>query len=88
MITIIIDAVESEYDIFYIWIYFNDNAKALLYLHEAGWVHRDISVGNLYLYTDPVSRKKRGLIGDFEYAKRVGEGGKPDVRTVCNQIFF
>ena len=45
-------------------------------------------MGNLYLYTDPVSRKKRGLIGDFEYAKRVGEGGKPDVRTVCNQIFF
>ena len=45
-------------------------------------------MGNLYLYTDPVSGKKGGLIGDFEYAKRVGEGGKPDVRTVCNQIFF
>ena len=73
---------------FYIRICSNDNAKALLYLHENGWVHRDISVGNLYLYTDPVSEEKRGLIGDFEYAKRVGEGGKPDVRTVCNQIFF
>ena len=72
---------------FYIRICSNDNAKALLYLHENGWVHRDISVGNLYLYTDPVSEEKRGLIGDFEYAKRVG-GGKPDVRTVCDQIYF
>ena len=45
-------------------------------------------MGNLYLYTDPVTRKKRGLIGDLEYAKRVDEGGKHDVRTVCSQIFF
>ena len=73
---------------FYIRICSNDNAKALLYLHEAGWVHRDISVGNLYLYTDPVSKEKRGLIGDLEYAKRVGEGGKHDVRTVRNQYYF
>ncbi|PAV16428.1 Pkinase domain-containing [Pyrrhoderma noxium] len=58
-----------------------DAVKTLLYIHEAGWVHRDISVGNLYLYTDPVTRKKRGLIGDLEHAKRVGEGGKPDVVT-------
>ena len=73
---------------FYIRICSNDNAKALLYLHENGWVHRDISVGNLYLYTDPVSEENRGLIGDFEYAKRVVGGGKPDVRTVCDQIYF
>ena len=72
---------------FCVCMYSNDDAKALLYLHEAGWVHRDISVGNLYLYTDPVSEEKGGLIGDFEYAKRVG-GGKPDVRTVCDQIYF
>ena len=86
MIKVIIDTVESEYDILYIWIYSNDDSKALLYLHEAGWVHRDISVGNLYLYTDPVSRKKRGLVGDLEYAKKVGEGGKLDACTVCDQI--
>ena len=43
-------------------------------------------MGNLYLYTETVSRKKRGLVGDLEYAKRVGEGGKPDARTVCDQI--
>ena len=45
-------------------------------------------MGNLYLYTDPVSGKKGGLIGDFEYAKRVGDGGKPDVRTVCDKIYI
>ena len=85
MITVIIDAVKSEYvTYFYVRMYSNDDAKALLYLHEAGWVHRDISVGNLYLYTDPVSGKKGGLIGDFEYAKRVGDGGKYDACIVCN----
>ena len=35
-----------------------------------------------------MSKEKRGLIGDFEYAKRVVGGGKLDVRTVCDQIYF
>ena len=69
-------------------MYSNKNVKALLYLHKAGWVHRDISAANLYLYTDSVSQEKRGLIGDLEYTKRVGEGGKHDVRIVCDQIYF
>ena len=43
-------------------------------------------MGNLYLYTDPVNKEKRGLIGDLEYAKRVGWEGKHDVRTVRNQL--
>ena len=41
-------------------------------------------MGNLYLHTDPVSKEKRGLIGDLEYAKRVGDGGKYDACIVCN----
>ena len=45
-------------------------------------MHRDISAGNLYLYEDPVSKVKRGLIGDFEYAKKVGWEGKHNNRTV------
>ena len=61
---------------------------ALLIMHKAGWVHRDISTGNLYLYTDPVSNVKRGLIGDFEYAKKVGLDGKRDGRTVCNFLSY
>ena len=73
---------------FFVCICILKDAKALLYLHEAGWVHRDISVGNLYPYTDPVSRKKGGLIGDLEYAKGVGDGGKPDACTVCDLIYL
>ena len=51
-------------------------------IHKAGWVHRDLSVGNLYLYVDPVSGEKRGLIGDFECAKKVGSGGRYDLGMV------
>ncbi|KAJ3791689.1 hypothetical protein GGU11DRAFT_86198 [Lentinula aff. detonsa] len=38
---------------------------ALQCIHSAGWVHRDISGGNLYYYNHG------GLIGDLEYAKKV-----------------
>ncbi|KAL5479078.1 hypothetical protein ACEPAI_2366 [Sanghuangporus weigelae] len=41
-----------------------DGTKVMKWIHGCGWVHRDISAGNLYLYNG------RGLIGDFEYAKR------------------
>ncbi|KAI5117344.1 hypothetical protein M0805_006243 [Coniferiporia weirii] len=47
----------------------------LEYIHKAGWVHRDISCGNIYLY------KGRGLLGDLEYAKRMGTNAKHEVRT-------
>ena len=55
---------------------------ALQVIHKAGWVHRDLSIGNLYLYIDPVSGVKRGLIGDFEFAKRAGEKRNCSIRTV------
>ena len=55
---------------------------ALQVIHKAGWVHRDLSIGNLYLYIDPVSGVKRGLIGDFEFAKKVGNGGRHEKRIV------
>ncbi|KAL5520224.1 hypothetical protein ACEPAG_9437 [Sanghuangporus baumii] len=41
-----------------------DGAKVLKWIHGCGWVHRDISPGNLYLY------EGRGLVGDLEYAKQ------------------
>ena len=59
-----------------------NNFVALRIIHKAGWVHRDLSLGNLYLYIDPVSGEKRGLIGDFELAKKVGSGGRYDLRIV------
>ena len=45
-------------------------------LHGSGWVHRDISIGNVYLY------EGRGLLGDFEFAKNVADHSQPEVRTV------
>ena len=55
---------------------------AVQVIHKAGWVHRDLSTGNLYLYIDPVNGVKRGLIGDFEFAKKVGSGGRREKRIV------
>ena len=45
-------------------------------------MHRDLSVGNLYLYVNPDTGEKRGIIGDFEYSKRAGSGEKGDNITV------
>ncbi|KAL5496162.1 hypothetical protein ACEPAH_3079 [Sanghuangporus vaninii] len=41
-----------------------DVAECLKWIHGSGWVHRDLSSGNLYFYNE------RGLIGDLEYARR------------------
>ncbi|KAJ3985041.1 hypothetical protein F5890DRAFT_1216334 [Lentinula detonsa] len=51
--------------------------KALYVLHTAGWVHRDISGGNVYWFND----EQIGLIGDFEYATRMTDRGHHNVRT-------
>ena len=59
-----------------------NNFVALRIIHKAGWVHRDLSLGNLYLYIDPVSGEKRGLIGDFEFAKKVATEVRFDPRIV------
>lgn len=46
-------------------------------IHACGWVHRDISVGNMYLY------QGHGLLADLEHAKRTCEGSDNQVRMVC-----
>ncbi|KAF9241208.1 hypothetical protein BU15DRAFT_45238 [Melanogaster broomeanus] len=53
-----------------------DAVKVLGYMHMGGWVHRDVSAGNVLRYDD------RGLIMDLEYAKKM-ETSDPshDVRT-------
>ncbi|KAJ4475571.1 hypothetical protein J3R30DRAFT_3405839 [Lentinula aciculospora] len=55
--------------------------KALWIIHMAGWVHRDVSGGNIYWY----DKRQKGLIGDFEYAKRRTDSNKHDVRTANNR---
>lgn len=46
-------------------------------LHLAGWVHRDISIGNILIVNG------RGKITDVEYAKRVNDNMTHGVQTVC-----
>lgn len=51
-------------------------------LGTIGWVHRDLSVGNVYLYNteDGLTAK----LGDFEYAKKIDEDIlSHDLRIVC-----
>ena len=50
----------------------------------AGWVHRDISSGNLYWF-EGNNGEVRGILADLEYAKRfrLSDGkGSPDPKTV------
>ncbi|KAJ3711442.1 hypothetical protein DFJ43DRAFT_1008911 [Lentinula guzmanii] len=56
-----------------------DVLLALRLIHFAGWVHRDISGGNLYYHKE----RNIGLIGDLEYAKKVDDQLHHNVRTVC-----
>ncbi|KAG2125306.1 hypothetical protein DEU56DRAFT_825606 [Suillus clintonianus] len=50
--------------------------KALYYLHKAGWIHRDFSVGNV-IWVEGI-----GKLGDFEYAKKIDPNTTHhDVRT-------
>ncbi|KAG1808933.1 uncharacterized protein BJ212DRAFT_1381557 [Suillus subaureus] len=53
--------------------------KALSYLHKAGWVHRDFSVGNVIWVVD--DNGGIGKLGDFEYAKEINSITSHDVRT-------
>ncbi|KAJ3726036.1 hypothetical protein C8R42DRAFT_659773 [Lentinula raphanica] len=50
---------------------------ALYLIHSAGWVHRDVSGGNLYYYKD----RDAGLLGDLEYAKRTDEESNQTARV-------
>lgn len=52
---------------------------ALKALHKLGWVHRDISSGNLMV------QEQQLKIADFEYAKKMTKPGPDrihDIRTV------
>ncbi|KAI5115423.1 hypothetical protein M0805_004010 [Coniferiporia weirii] len=53
-----------------------DVSGVLEYIHGCGWVHRNISDGNVCLYDNG-----RGLLGDSEYAKKVDTDAEREVRT-------
>ncbi|KAJ3718700.1 hypothetical protein C8R42DRAFT_125223, partial [Lentinula raphanica] len=54
-----------------------DVTTALWIMCLAGWVHRDISGGNVYWFAGG----QTGLLGDFEYAVSKSEERRHDVRT-------
>ncbi|CCL99699.1 uncharacterized protein FIBRA_01720 [Fibroporia radiculosa] len=57
-------------------IVFKETALVLRFLHEAGWVHRDLSTGNILVLNGKVR------LADFEYAKRLDESSPShDIRT-------
>ncbi|KAG2092642.1 uncharacterized protein F5147DRAFT_764107 [Suillus discolor] len=53
--------------------------KALSYLHKAGWVHRDFSVGNVSWVVG--DNRGIGKLSDFEYAKEIDSNTSHDDRT-------
>ncbi|THH04287.1 hypothetical protein EW145_g5639 [Phellinidium pouzarii] len=58
-----------------IFVVLKDCTRLLELMHGCGWVHRDISCGNVYSYNG------RGRLGDLEYAKKKDSIGKHDIRT-------
>ncbi|KAI5115744.1 hypothetical protein M0805_002822 [Coniferiporia weirii] len=69
------EPIHKVMDLRDVFIALRDCTIVLEYIHKAGWVHRDISCGNVYYY------KGRGLLGDLEYAKRASSDAKHEVRT-------
>ncbi|KAL5496161.1 hypothetical protein ACEPAH_3078 [Sanghuangporus vaninii] len=68
-------AVQNMADAFTVLSDSTKDRVALKFIHGAGWVHRDLSVGNLYLY------EGRGLIGDLEYAKQKNYDAEHELLT-------
>ncbi|KAJ3555678.1 hypothetical protein NM688_g2446 [Phlebia brevispora] len=56
-----LDSISSLYRLFSV---LEEACNGLRALHECGWVHRDISAGNILLYNDSIK------IADLEYADR------------------
>jgi len=57
--------------------------SALVLLFLAGWVHRDISTGNIIVVEDNLGNA-RGFLSDLEYAKKMStESSSSDPKTVC-----
>ncbi|EGO05190.1 hypothetical protein SERLA73DRAFT_44551 [Serpula lacrymans var. lacrymans S7.3] len=56
-----------------------DTLKALYYMHKVGWVHRDVSVGNILWVTD--GNQGTGKLADFEYARCIRSNKFHEVQT-------
>ncbi|CCM05348.1 uncharacterized protein FIBRA_07562 [Fibroporia radiculosa] len=68
-------ALHHEVSLFHIFKYLSQTATVLRFLHEAGWVHRDLSTGNILIFNGKIK------LADFEYAKQVDIPSSHDIRT-------
>ncbi|KIP01109.1 hypothetical protein PHLGIDRAFT_123659 [Phlebiopsis gigantea 11061_1 CR5-6] len=67
-----IDQLDSMHDVFRCLC---DVVKGLSAMHAAGYVHRDISAGNILVVDG------KGILGDVEYAKEEDDNSQHEVRT-------
>ena len=54
------------------------SCTAIGLLRKLGWVHRDVSIGNIL---------GSAKLGDLEYAKKIGDTRSHDVRTASGSRF-
>lgn len=54
---------------------------ALKLMHTAGWLHRDVSIGNIL-----IDESGHARLVDLEYAKKMGDDFIPELRVVS--VFF
>ena len=47
-------------------------------MHHCGWVHRDVSAGNVLVVDGD-----RGILADVEYAIHQSDRRTHDIKTVC-----
>ncbi len=63
--------------------FYSHRILALKALHHSGWVHRDISSGNILVDSTGCAK-----LGDLEYAKRVDDESAPEFRVVCHTCYY
>ncbi|KAF5355586.1 hypothetical protein D9757_012819 [Collybiopsis confluens] len=76
----------SEMSLHNVFKTLSDLVDALDIIHNSGWVHRDISCGNVYWFHDPDGGPSRGIVGDFEYAKRCDDLIEHQKRTGTSEF--
>ncbi|KAF5386289.1 hypothetical protein D9757_008620 [Collybiopsis confluens] len=76
----------SEMSLHTVFKTLSDLVTALDIVHRSGWVHRDISCGNVYWLHNPIEGLPRGILGDFEYAKRRDDETEHEKRTGTSEF--
>src|SRR5262249_50714102 len=78
----LVGALSEDFSEFFV----PDGGSALTLLFLAGFVHRDVSTGNIIVVPDKTGKNFRGLLSDFEYAKDITkeEAASHESKTVMS----